>query len=76
MVSAFNALKDIADFVCYPKEESAVRDLLRNLCQLVLQNPANILSLQNILARYIIQSLSSYNIKKFDNEQAGKLIKD
>jgi len=35
----------------YPKEERAVRDLLRKRSQLVRQSTTNILSLQNILAR-------------------------
>jgi len=45
----------------YPKEERAVRDLLRKRSQLVRQSTTNILSLQNILARNTAQSLSSYN---------------
>lgn len=60
----------------YPKQERAVRDLLRKRSQLVRQSTTNILSLQNILARNTAQSLSSYKIKKLDDEQAGKLIKD
>lgn len=60
----------------YPKEERAVRDLLRKRSQLVRQSTTNILSLQNILARNTAQSLSSYQIKKLDDEQAEKLIND
>lgn len=60
----------------YPKEERAVRDLLRKRSQLVRQSTTNILSLQNILARNTAQSLSSYRIKKLDDEQAEKLIND
>jgi len=60
----------------YPKEERAVRDLLRKRSQLVRQNTTNILSLQNILARNTAQSLSSYKIKKLNDEQADNLIKD
>ena len=60
----------------YPKEERAVRDLLRKRSQMVQQSTTNILSLQNILARNTAQSLSSYKIKKLDDEQAEKLIND
>lgn len=60
----------------YPKEERAVRDLLRKRSQLVRQSTANILSLQNILARNTAQSLSGYRIKKLDDEQAEKLFDD
>lgn len=60
----------------YPKEERAVRDLLRKRSQLVRQSTTNILSLQNILARNTAQSLSSYHIKKLDDEQADNLFED
>ena len=60
----------------YPKEERAVRDLLRKRSQLVRQSTTNILSLQNILARNTAQSLSSYKIKKLDDEHAEKLLND
>jgi len=60
----------------YPKEERAVRDLLRKRSQLVRQSTTNILSLQNILARNTAQSLSSYHIKKLDDAQAEKLLED
>lgn len=60
----------------YPKEERAVRDLLRKRSQLVRQSSTNILSLQNILARNTAQSLSSYKIKKLNDEQAETLIED
>ncbi len=69
-------LKILPTGFIYPKEERAVRDLLRKRSQLVRQSTTNILSLQNILARNTAQSLSSYKIKKLDDEQADKLIKD
>jgi len=69
-------LKILPTGFIYPKKERAVRDLLRKRSQLVRQSTTNILSLQNILARNTAQSLSSYKIKKLDDEQAGKLIKD
>jgi len=69
-------LKILPTGFIYPKEERAIRDLLRKRSQLVRQSTTNILSLQNILARNTAQSLSSYKIKKLDDEQAEKLIKD
>ena len=69
-------LKILPTGFIYPKEERAVRDLLRKRSQLVRQSTTNILSLQNILARNTAQSLSSYKIKKLDDEQADELIKD
>ena len=60
----------------YPREERAVRDLLRKRSQLVRQSTTNILSLQNILARNTAQSLSSYKIKNLDDEQAEQLLDD
>jgi len=69
-------LKILPTGYIYPKEERAIRDLLRKRSQLVRQSTTNILSLQNILARNTAQSLSSYKIKKLDDEQAEKLIKD
>ena len=69
-------LKILPTGFIYPKKERAVRDLLRKRSQLVRQSSTNILSLQNILARNTAQSLSSYKIKKLDDEQADKLIND
>jgi len=69
-------LKILPTGFIYPKEERAVRDLLRKRSQLVRQSTTNILSLQNILARNTAQSLSSYKIKKLDDKQADKLIND
>lgn len=60
----------------YPKEERAVRDLLRKRSQLVRQSTTNILSLQNILARNTARSLPSYRIKMLDDSQAEKLLDD
>lgn len=60
----------------YPKQERAVRDLLRKRSQLVRQSTTNILSMQNLLARNTPQSLSSYALKKLDDKQAEKLFDD
>ncbi len=60
----------------YPKEERAVRDLLRKRSQLVQQSTTNILSAQNILTRNAAPSLSVYNIKKIQDEQVAALSDD
>jgi transposase len=60
----------------YPKQERAVRDLLRKRSQLVRQSTTNILSMQNLLARNTPQSHSSYALKKLDDKQAEKLFDD
>ena len=60
----------------YPKEERAVRDLLRKRSQLVQQSTTNILSVQNILARNTARSMSAYQIKKIEDEQIEKLLDD
>jgi transposase len=69
-------LKILPTGYIYPKEERAVRDLLRKRSQLVRQSTTNILSLQNILARNTAQSLSSYKIKMLDDKQAEMLLDD
>jgi len=50
----------------YPKEERAVRDLLRKRGQLVRQRTANLLSIQNLLTRNTGSSLSANRIKTLD----------
>jgi transposase len=47
----------------YPKEERAVRDLLRKRSQLVRQKTANLLSLQNLLTRNTGQALRGHQLK-------------
>ncbi len=60
----------------YPKEERAVRDLLRKRSQLVQQSTTNILSAQNILTRNAAPSLSVYSLKKLQDEQVTALSDD
>ena len=60
----------------YPKEERSVRDLLRKRSQLVRQCTANILSVQNILARNTAATMSSYHIKKVTDEELDQLVTD
>ncbi len=60
----------------YPKEERAVRDLLRKRSQLVRQSTTNILSAQNILTRNTTQSLTAAKLKKIADEEINKLFDD
>ena len=60
----------------YPKEERAVRDLLRKRSQLVRQSTTNILSGQNILTRNTAHSLSAGKLKKIKDEEVDKLLDD
>jgi len=53
----------------YPKEERAVRDLLRKRSQLVHQKTANLLSIQNLYARNTGQSISANRIKQLSSEK-------
>ncbi len=48
----------------YPKEERAIRDLLRKRSQLVRQKTANLLSIQNLLIRNTGQALNGTQIKQ------------
>src|ERR687888_2035920 len=53
----------------YPKEERAVRDLLRKRSQLVRQKTANLLSIQNLYSRNTGQSISANRIKQLTSEE-------
>jgi transposase len=50
----------------YPKEERAVRDLLRKRGQLVHQRTANLLSIQSLISRTTGNSISAQYIKALD----------
>ena len=58
----------------YPKEERAVRDLLRKRGQMVRQRTANLLSLQNLITRNTGSSISSNRIKTLDSETVDALL--
>ena len=58
----------------YPKEERAVRDLLRKRSQLVRQRTTNLLSIQNLLTRNTGSSLKSNRIKTLDAEAVDALL--
>jgi transposase len=58
----------------YPRQERAVRDLLRKRGQLVRQRTANLLSIQNLLTRNTGSSLNGNRIKTLDAEQVDQLL--
>ena len=58
----------------YPKEERAVRDLLRKRSQLVRQKTANLLSVQNLLTRNTGQALNGTQIKQLTPTTVGELV--
>jgi transposase len=58
----------------YPKEERAVRDLLRKRGQMVRQRTTNLLSLQNLITRNTGRSISSNRIKTLDAQQIDDLL--
>jgi len=60
----------------YPKAERAVRDLLRKRGQLVRQRTANLLAVQNLLARNLGYSLSANAIKRLALEAVDRLLPD
>ena len=57
----------------YPKEERAVRDLLRKRSQLVRQKTANILSIQNLYFRNTGSSINANRIKQLSSEKVDAL---
>lgn len=58
----------------YPKEERAVRDLMRKRSQLVHQSTSNLLSIQNLVIRNTGKSISSNEVKKLLVEDAYKIL--
>jgi len=58
----------------YPKEERAVRDLLRKRSQLVRQRTSNLLSIQNLLTRNTGSSLSGNQIKHLTVGEVEQLL--
>ena len=58
----------------YPKEERAVRDLLRKRGQMVRQRTTNLLSIQNLITRNTGSSIRSNRIKTLDAEQVDDLL--
>jgi transposase len=60
----------------YPKAERAVRDLLRRRSRLVQQHTANLLAVQNLLARNRGKSLSANAIRQLKPETVSRLLPD
>src|ERR671939_643317 len=60
----------------YPKTERAVRDLLRKRAHLVRQHTANILSVQNILARNTGARFSGKRIHELTKQELTTLLAD
>jgi transposase len=58
----------------YPKQERAVRDLLRKRGQLVHQRTANLLSIQSQVTRNTGSSISANRIKALDARQVDELL--
>jgi len=60
----------------YPKEERAVRDLLRKRAQLVRCHTAQILSIQNLVSRNTGHGITADKIYKLDDEAVNELCAD
>jgi transposase len=58
----------------YPKEERAVRDLLRKRSQLVRQRTSNLLSIQNLVTRNTGSALSGNRIKRLTVTEVEELL--
>jgi transposase len=58
----------------YPREERAVRDLLRRRSRLVQQHTANVLSVQNLFARNRGKSLNANAVKRLTPEAVSHLL--
>jgi transposase len=57
----------------YPKEERAVRDLLRKRSQLVRCRTTQILSIQNLVSRNSGESIKGKDIRELDAEELNRL---
>jgi transposase len=60
----------------YPKQERAVRDLLRKRSQLVHDHTRHLLSVQSLLARNLGRTLSANAIKQLKLEEVAELLPD
>jgi transposase len=58
----------------YPKEERAVRDLLRKRSQLVRQRTSNLLSIQNLLTRNTGLTFSGNRVKQLTAKEVEQLL--
>lgn len=69
-------LKVLPEGYIYPKEERALRDLLRKRSQLVKQKVAQMLSIQDLVARHAGVSLSGNAVKTLTGWDLQKLLPD
>jgi transposase len=60
----------------YPKEERAVRDLLRKRLLLVRQRTSHILSFKSLVNRTLGINITSNSIKKLESDDVERLFKD
>jgi transposase len=58
----------------YPKQERAIRDLLRKRSQMVRQRTANLLSIQNLITRNTGNSINANRIKMLDDKTVDALL--
>jgi transposase len=66
----------LAEGTIYPKEDRAVRDLLRRRSRLVQQHTANLLAIQNLVARNRGRSLSGNEVNRLTPETVIRLLPD
>jgi transposase len=66
----------LAEGYIYPKEDRAVRDLLRRRSRLVQQHTANLLAVQNLFARDRGRGLSANEVKHLTAEAVSQLLPD
>ena len=66
----------LAEGYIYPKEQRPVRDLLRKRSQLVRQHTANVLSVQNLMARNRGASIGANAVKRLDFDQVDQLLEN
>jgi transposase len=69
-------LKVLPEGYIYPKEERAVRDLLRKRSQLVRQKVSQMLSIQDLVARNAGVSLSGNAVKALTGWELARLLPD
>jgi transposase len=60
----------------YPKEERAVRDLLRKRSRLVQQHTANLLSVQNLFSRHRGRGMSANDVRRLSMERVDEQVED
>ena len=60
----------------YPREDRAVRDLLRKRMQLVHQHTSNLQSVQNLFSRNLGHSMSANRIKRLADAEVDQLLAD